>query len=71
MKIINENKVDRNLIDFNGIKLIRIKTYNSDNKESNIKWYFEKDKIIVKNQFYNKLENKLFKLKRKNATIIR
>lgn len=70
MEILSEHKVDRDLVKINGIELIRIKTYNSINSESNIEWYFRKDKIKVKNLFIQDLEEKFNKLKRKNATII-
>lgn len=69
MEILIKNKVERDHIKMSNIELFRIKTYNSDTRETNIQWYFKKGKVKVKQRMYKFLEKRYNQVQRKAATI--
>jgi hypothetical protein len=69
MEILIKNKVERDHVKVPNIELFRIKTYNSNTGESNIQWYFKKNKVKVKQRMYRFLEKRYNQIQRKSATI--
>ena len=70
MNIIKRHKVERDVIKFGEITLVRLKNYSSIDGITNIRWKFEEDMKDVKPDFSERLEARFLKSQRKKATVI-
>ncbi|CAG7579787.1 MAG: hypothetical protein SLAVMIC_00093 [uncultured marine phage] len=71
MKILQQQRVQRDVIEIGDMTLLRVKTYNSKDGLTNVSWKFREDMKEVKSSYSERLEKKFLKSQRKKATIIK